>query len=472
MLITRCAEDACSIPPDEGAKYCRRHMPYQPRGKALDMFYSHERRVFLSGPAGTGKTRACLEKVHAICEKYPMVRTLCIRKVRASLTNTALVTYEQEVLPDLSFAPFHGGDAEYQYPNGSIMGIAGLDNATKIMSSQYDVIYTPEATEFTESDLENLTTRMRNARMPFAQLLGDLNPSAPSHFLNKWRNEGRCVMFETTHKDNPTLWDGENWTKRGAAYMGTLDALTGVRRKRLYLGQWAAAEGAIYDTFDRATHVIPRFEPRVVDGKLQHFIPPEWPRYWVVDFGYTNPFVWQAWAEDPDGTLIQYREIYETGRLVEDLAAKILNVCAAELDHWPRALICDHDAEDRATLERHLGIPTLPAYKSVAPGIQAVQSRLNVRKSGKPGLVFMEGALVSIDPALAEAHKPTSTLDEIESYVWDKRGGRTDQPLKQDDHGMDAKRYLVAFVDDLAVEPHAPAEGLVTYYNPKQISPF
>jgi predicted transcriptional regulator len=41
-----------------------------------------------------------------------------------------------------------------------------------------------------------------------------------------------------------------------------------------------------------------------------------------VDFGYTNPFVMQWWAEDPDGRLYLYREIYRTRRLVEDHAKR------------------------------------------------------------------------------------------------------------------------------------------------------
>ena len=31
---------------------------------------------------------------------------------------------------------------------------------------------------------------------------------------------------------------------------------------------------------------------------------------WSVDFGFTNPIVIQWWAEDPDGRLYLYRELY------------------------------------------------------------------------------------------------------------------------------------------------------------------
>jgi phage terminase large subunit len=202
----------------------------------------------------------------------------------------------------------------------------------------------------------------------------------------------------------------------------------------------AAAEGAVYEeSWDRALHLI--------DSRV---IPAEWPRYWVVDFGYTNPFVWQAWAQDRDGRLYRYREIYHTRTLVEDHAKQILKLTEGEPK--PRAIICDHDAEDRATLEKHLGQQTVGAYKAVSAGIQAVASRLRKAGDGKPRLLFLRDSLVSVDRKLAGAHKPTCTEEEFESYVWDQSSGRRkgEEPIKEDDHGMDAVRYLVAHVDDIA----------------------
>jgi hypothetical protein len=54
---------------------------------------------------------------------------------------------------------------------------------------------------------------------------------------------------------------------------------------------------------------------------------------------------------------------------------------------------------------------------------------------------------------LVEAKKPTSTLEEIDEYVWDeiknsRYGERVlEHPKKMNDHGMDAMRYVVRYVD-------------------------
>ena len=64
--------------------------------------------------------------------------------------------------------------------------------------------------------------------------------------------------------------------------------------------------------------------------------------------------------------------------------------------------------------------------------------------SGGARLKLMRDALVSRDTLLGEEHRPCSTEQEIEGYVWDE--GK-DQPVKRDDHGCDAMRYLVAWRD-------------------------
>jgi PBSX family phage terminase large subunit len=416
-----------------------RYVDYRPFGAAREFFTCKDDEVLMSGPAGTGKSRGLLEKLHTVATRYDGARLLLIRKTRTSLTNTTLITYNQLVLPD------GHADVSYQgakYPNGSVIDFGGMDKASKIMSSEYDIIAVPEATELTENDWESLTTRLRWGRLPYQQIVGDCNPSYPKHFLKQRSNAGRLRMLESRHEDNPTLWNGTDWTEKGRAYIAKLDALTGARYLRLRKGIWAAAEGMVYSDYDAAVHMIDRRE-----------LPRTWQRIWSVDFGFTNPFAWQQWARDPDGRLYREKEIYKTQTLVEDHAKEIKK--ATEGDPRPIAIICDHDAEDRATLERHLGLLTGGAYKAIKRGIQAVQERLRKQRDNKPRIFFMRDSLVETDTNLQDAHLPTCTEEEIESYSWppnpQSRGGEV--PIDRDNHGMDAMRYCVAFVDSLAIEP-------------------
>lgn len=430
---------------------------YNPRGAAADIFALRNPEVVISGPAGTGKSFAILQKLHLVALKYPMARILMVRKTRRSLTESGMVTYWQKVRPDLDRVQWKPSLQQYQYTNGSILAVGGLDKPSKIMSSEWDIIYVQESTELTENDWESCTIRLRNGKVPYQQMIGDCNPDAPTHWLKQRANNGKTLMLESRHEDNPLLFDEQGViTEEGKRYLEMLEALSGVRLARYRYGIWSAAEGLVYeDCWDRARNVIDRCE-----------IKPTWTRYLSIDFGYTNPFVCQWWAEDPDGRLYLYREIYQTKTLVEDhcqtikIASGWLHLLpkghprrkdriAEDADPLPRAIICDHDAEDRATLERHLGLYTTPAKKTVSDGIQAVAARMRVAGDNKPRLYILRDALYQRDSLLADTKKPTCTAEEIESYVWNTGGGRKrgEEPLKKDDHGADALRYACAHID-------------------------
>ena len=425
---------------------------YQPFGTCIELFNSRVDEVLFAGPAGTGKSRACLEKLHIMALGNPGMRGLICRKTLASLGSTALVTFEQHVavqhLANGEMKWFGGSPnkaACYKYKNGSEIVVGGMDKSMKIMSSEYDVVYVQEATELTESDWEAITSRLRNGKVSFQQLMADANPDVPTHWLKVRCDTGKTVMIRSRHEDNPVLFDQRTMklTPAGVSYMGKLDRLTGVRYQRLRKGIWCAAEGLVYEEYNPDVHL----HKKIV-------IPPiSWTRYITVDFGYTNPMVAQFWAEDEDGRLYLYRELYETKITVDKMAVKIRDAMELRRNPRPRQIICDHDAEGRAVLERELGMSTTAAKKSVEDGIQAVKKRLLINEvDGRPRLYICEGALVERDKELADKKKPTCSQEEIVGYIWDRgtaiaqNNGKPpkEHPVKEDDHGMDAMRYMVA----------------------------
>lgn len=421
-----------------------RHRLYRARGAALTLWSDRSPEVLLSGPAGTGKSRACLEKLHACALRWPGMRGLIVRKTRESLTESALVTYEDQVLPEGS--PIAAGAKRavrqsYQYPNGSVIVVGGLkqsgrDQKQKIMSTEYDMAYVQECIELTEEDFENITTRLRNGVMPFQQIIADTNPDAPTHWIKRRETSGRLKVYESRHEDNPRLFNADgSLTDAGAKYMGVLDALTGVRKDRLRYGRWAQAEGVVHDGWDRAVHLIDPFP-----------IPPEWRRLRSIDFGFTNPFVCQWWAVDYDGRMYLYREIYRTRRTVKRHADQIRELSGNE--SYERT-VADHDAEDRETL-RENDVSTTAARKAIKPGLDAIAERFKVQEDGRARLYVFNNALTDRDEALDQAKKPTCTVDEFDCYVWPKgQDGKAlkEMPVDDNNHGMDAMRYAVMAVD-------------------------
>lgn len=437
------------------------------RGAALEAMRSRAPEILLCGAAGTGKSYAALYKLHLMAMLNPGARFLMLRKTHRSLAATGLVTFREHVAASAikaGICKWYGGSgekpAQYIYDNGSSIVVGGLDNADKIMSAEYDVIFIQEATDCTRDDIEKCTTRLRNGVVSFQQLIMDCNPQAPTHHIKKRADDGTTQLLTSVHEDNPRLFDDAGRiTEYGAAYMSRLDALQGVRYLRLRKGQWAAAEGIIYEGWRPDIHLTDRKR-----------LPREWRRIWTVDFGFKHPFVWQMWAIDPDGRLWLEKEIHRTKRLVEDHAKDILDVVTqsgnvpGKNEKWiyprPEAIICDHDAEDRATLEKHLDMGTIPAIKTVSDGIQAMQVRLKVQEDGRPRMYVCRDSLVYRDPELHEAGRPTSFAGEIEGYIWKPRSvaaenrgePEPDEPVKFFDDSMDAARYAVAH-EDLQGQP-------------------
>jgi PBSX family phage terminase large subunit len=421
---------------------------YEPRGAALAMFKNRSAELALAGPAGTGKSLACLFRLHLTALNNPGARFLIVRKTAVSLGSTTLVTFENKVIKAAMAAGivrWYGGSPReapcYKYSDGSVIVVGGMDKPEKIMSSEYDMIFADEATELTVDDWEAMGTRLRHGVLPWQQQLAACNPAHPTHWIKQRADQQGLVMLHSRHRDNLAYVNADgSYTPAGQAYMAKLDALTGIRRMRLYEGRWAAAEGLVYEGWDPAVHLVDRL-PKGSEP---------WRRIWGIDFGYSNPFVLQCWAEDPDGRLWLYREMYFTKRLVEDHAKQIKSIVCLPNGAWrepkPRAIVADHDAEDRATFERHFGMSTKPAHKSVSDGIQAMQARLKVQPDGKPRMFVVRDSLVEIDPALAEAKKPTCFAEEIVGYVWPSgaKADKREAPVKEDDHSMDTGRYVVA----------------------------
>src|SRR5690348_14224360 len=128
---------------------------YRPYGGNRELFKMYARKtvppeILLSGPAGTGKSRVALALINAGNMDYPRARCLMLRETRRSLSESGMVTLERKVLHPAQNVYFHSSKQQYQDPNGSILAVGGMDRASKLMSSEWDIIYFMEAIETIE----------------------------------------------------------------------------------------------------------------------------------------------------------------------------------------------------------------------------------------------------------------------------------------------------------------------------------
>lgn len=431
-----------------------------------------------SGAVSSGKTISSLI-AFLIAVADPPERGLIV------IVGRTLQTIERNVIDPLQAHDLFADYAHVQHTTGSsvatILGrtvhLIGANDARsegRIRGATIALAYVDEATLVPQAFWMMLLSRLR---VPGARLMATTNPDGPGHWLRKnfMLRAGDVGMRYWNFRldDNPSLTQD---------YVARLKKqYTGLWYSRFIDGAWCLAEGIIYGEWDESVHLVDPFP-----------IPDTWTRWISCDFGYTNPQVIQWYAEDPDGRLWLYRELYRTQRTVDQHARDALATCtrldpdyrhpdgAPRYAHhgriWtepkPRAIICDHDAEGRAVLERELGMSTVGARKAVSEGIQAVQMRLRPAGDGRPRLFVMRGALVGRDPELEDAKKPTSTEEEIVGYVWAvKPGGAVkEEPLKENDHGCLVAGTLVATpAGPVPIEEVQPGGAVLTRVGPRPV---
>jgi len=416
----------------------------------LPVIYGQNRRAYqcrnpevaLAGPADTGKTIALLTKLHWLACAHKGASIVIARKQLTDTYGSVLVTFQKKILGADTFVTPYGGEKPqwFDYPNGSRIWVAGLDKAGKVLSAEHDVIYVNQGEELSLPDWETLTTRTtgRAGHMPYSQCLLDCNPAGPTHWIKTRANAGTLTLFNSTHKDNPDLFDQETGqlTEQGMQRIGRLKSLTGARLMRLYHGLWVSPEGAIYGAFDEEKHKVRAFD-----------IPPLWPRVVGIDpLGAYTAAVWGAF-DNQANMLHIYREYYQPfGVTTAGHARAILNLSQGEtIFAWAGG--GPSERQQRVDFAG-AGIPLLaPLVTDVWAGIDRVNQLLR-------------------DHALVIHDSCPQLLSEITDYRRKLKDGEpTDQiENKEQYHLLDGLRYLCAYL-------MGPQEQSEVVYRPVQIGP-
>lgn len=418
----------------------------------------------------TGKSVAIGFFLDTVARMFAGVRILVIRKTRVSLTQSWMVTFEEKVLREndpLRYGATRAHRQSYVYANGSEIVMGGMDNPTRTFSTEYDVIYCNEATEFAEEEVEQLYRALRNGKAPFQIMLLDCNPDSEFHWLNQRCETGPTVRRVTRLWHNPAFYNGD-WTPEGAAYRSALmSGMSGVRYKRLVEGVWSTAEGTIIP-IDRATHVLrgevqfPEYARPVIQVGER---PPIEVRffYGTFDHGFRNPGTLQVWAVDDRKRAYLVEEWYQSRRDEDWWAERIVD---ADTRYMLHRIVCDsaspekivkfnrviREARDRRGADT--SAVAIPASKAQKAGktwleIQAamMRRRFEIDSDGQPRAYALAGSLCG-DPDPELKGKPTRFIEEAAGWTYEKydaskhRGqpkevGDPDKP----NHAIDAASY-------------------------------
>ena len=245
-----------------------------------------------------------------------------------------------------------------------------------------------------------------------SRLWFNCNPAGPSHwFYKSWIQEAEkrnCLRLHFTMDDNPSLTPQirERYQK----------LYTGVFYRRFVLGQWAQAEGRVYDFFE------PEMAKPVPEGRFE-----KW--YISCDYGTVNPTSMGLWGLQK-GVWYRTEEFYFSSReaqrqMTDEEYADALKKLAGQRNI--EAVIVDPSAASFIEVLRRRGWRVRKAENDVVSGIRLVSDCL---KDGRMIICQGCGAL----------------LKEMDEYVWDLSSSAKDKVKKEHDHAMDDMRYFAATV--------------------------
>lgn len=366
-----------------------------------------ERYVVVYGGGGSGKSVAIAQIIVVRLLIEPDHRFLILRKVHRTLKRSVFQLF-RDVINDWGLGELFSinlTDLTVTCKNGSQILFSGLDDVEKLKSiTGITSVWIEEATEITLEDFEQVNLRLRGKTSYRKQIYLTFNPISSKHWLKRRffdRETDDTLIVHSTYLDNRFI-DEE--------YKRVLEALIETD-KRLYdvyaLGKWGVLEGLIYDCYETIKELPEEYEHR---------------RYGL-DFGYKNAM---AFVEVRIiGKDAYIRELfYQTEKTTDDLIGFMKSEGIDTRDQI-RADAAEPDRIEQLCRNRFNAVP---AKKNVLSGIDAVKSYT---------LHITEDSI--------------NLLREIDTYRWaqDRNGTPLDQPVKVDDHAMDALRYTL-FVDEVA----------------------
>jgi phage terminase large subunit len=293
-----------------------------------------------------------------------------------------------ESTPLYSDNDFNRTDNIYHYPNGSYVEFFGADDVGKVRGPGRDILFVNEANLLPFAVYKQLALRTRET------IFLDFNPADEESWVYVVADDPKNKFIHSTYKDNPFL---------SSEQVGEIESLRGADEnlwKVFGLGLRGTSSETIY------TH-----------WKTVGEMPGRGEVFYGLDFGYNVPSA-LVQIEVFEGAVYVDQMLYETKLTTGDLVERLKVLDFSRNNE----LFCD--AAEPKTIEElsRARFNAKPSDKDVTEGIRKVKSM-----------------------PLYITERSSDIIKEIKSYKWkiDKDGKVLDEPVKFNDHAMDAIRYAV-----------------------------
>ena len=419
---------------------------YKPHPQQQAFHDATEDDVLYGGAAGGGKSVAIVMEGLRACARHPGMRVLLVRRSYDELAESVFPVLGKFGFAAALGARWNGTERELRFPNGSLFRFRYMENladASRRQGGQYQLLLVDEATLMPPGVVDILKfERLRSdGTVPVLGTRSTCNPGGPSHAQVKARyidgtahgtnvvadDQGLTVRFvQAKSTDNPHLDDG---------YQKRLDAIPDPqRRAAMRDGDWDQFAGMMFPEWRHHRHTL---DPITLPAGLKRFNG--------IDWGYTAPWCTLWGAQDEDGRVWIYRELYKTQVGEKEQAAQIL--AAESEDEHVAARYGDDamwatrgDAKPVATVYAENGVPLTPAGKGGrVAGWQRVHSFLDEA----PACPHHRAQGWATCPLLHVFTTCTELIRTLPALPHAQTGDPEDADTKAEDHAPDSLRYLL-----------------------------
>lgn len=283
--------------------------------------------------------------------------------------------------------------------------------------------YVDEVTVIPEEFFTQLLGRMS---VPGAKLFGTSNPDMPAHWLKR-RFLDRIAQLKDWKSWHFTLEDNPALTEEYKASIR--NEFTGLWYRRFILGEWVAAEGAIFDMWDEDRHVIKWADlpmMRELLGVGMDYGTQNASTGLMLGLGVDDRlYLVDEWRYDASQSQVRLSDVGLSKRFRAWLAQDHLPYQHSMVPEW---VIVD---------------PAAASFKTQL-GDDGVDNVMNGDNNVLYGIRTM-ASLLSVDKLKVSDRCP-GFIEEAPGYSWDPVAAEKgeDKPMKTADHSLDGGRYAVA----------------------------
>jgi hypothetical protein len=419
--------------------------------------------VMYGGAKGGGKSDMLLnapnEQIHLAHAKWKATgrrqrgRAILFRRNLRNLDD--LIQRSKELFPEIDpGAEWFKVEKRWVFSSGYRFDFAHLDGPEDheaYQGQEITALLFDQVEEIAEAVYQFLTAQVRSSDEDMRKLLiirCSANPGGrhaqwvKDYFVSPHRSGNRIIREEkklsrgrskvVTKAFIPARLADNPYLDADGAYEANLRRLP-AHMQQMYLdGDWDTVVGSHFASlWNKSIHVVPAFS-----------IPPTWRVKFGMDWGSTNPACCEFGTLDNDGNLYIIDEIYGPGKTGRAFGERILQKFERQKwsddKRWTKEDVyglldwqawADHGAEGPTAAQTmvNMGIRLFKANKNRKAGMEQIRDRLTITDGAPKVFIF---------------DRCTELIRTLPQLMTDPHDPEDIEHPGQEDHGLDAMRYL------------------------------